>query len=707
MSVVPHALSWVTRSSGSWGLGGGMIALVLGLGLVVPAGSDADPSAGAVGLAVALLGGLAVGLHMPFLTGGTARFSLVGTALAAGLLVLPPVPVTLAATGAALLWGAVSGRNASRALLEGLPFGALTLLAALIVQGLAPRPGPVTATAVVGAALGVVAVAWLRALDGATRAAAAGAPFGEALRRVAPVAATSALGNATTGLVAVLLLEASPWSLPVLAAPLALLYAASAYDIAVRIDDERSGAVAELAQRLSAVSTREGLVSTVVEGIPAMLGVTAAVFHDRVWTPAQPDAGPCPLTPDREDLLVGPGTAFGLGEQVAAAVATGIGIGTLVVWDPARDVTAEIKPWLTRIAEHVRGVAQRVAVASALAVERRMLDRVVRSTADGILVLDDEQRVTMWNPAMAMLTGIGVDEALGRRVTELLGEGPWSTIGAHDLVRPDGGRVWRVAVTDAGAADDADFPVAHVAVIHDVTADHLAARMRDDILSVVSHELRTPLTPIKASTQLLLRRWDRISDERRRDLLAQIDQRADHLARLVEDLILVGQLSVGGLGPHLQLAPSDLVEVLRERAHAVRDGRDVTVEAPDSLPALTDRLRVAQIVDHLLDNACKYSPSGSPVVATLREEDGWAVLEIRDQGPGIPPEHLDRAFERFERLQDPMTMRTSGAGLGLPIVKALSEALGGTAAIESRPGEGTLARVRLPLLVAPRVSDRR
>src|SRR5690606_21506524 len=153
MSVVPHALSWVTRSSGSWGLGGGMIALVLGLGLVVPAGADADPTAGAVGLAVALLGGHAVGLHMPFLTGGTARLSLVGTALAAGLLVLPRVPVTLAATGAALLWGAVSGRNASRALLEGLPFGALTLLAALIVQGLAPRPGPVPATAVVGAAL--------------------------------------------------------------------------------------------------------------------------------------------------------------------------------------------------------------------------------------------------------------------------------------------------------------------------------------------------------------------------------------------------------------------------------------------------------------------------------------------------------------------------------------------------------------------------
>jgi signal transduction histidine kinase len=240
-----------------------------------------------------------------------------------------------------------------------------------------------------------------------------------------------------------------------------------------------------------------------------------------------------------------------------------------------------------------------------------------------------------------------------------------------------------------------------VAVVHDVSAERRLAKMKDNMLAVVSHELRTPLTPIKASAQLLRTRYDRLPDEQRELLLSQIEDRADHLTRLVSDLLLVGSLSASGRSDvQVDLVPADLAELVRDAGRHLaisHPGHTIDVSAPPRLPTATDPVRLRQIIDNLVDNACKYSPGDSRVHLLVSEEGPHAVLRVVDAGRGIPPEHLNRVFERFERVEDPMVMTTSGAGLGLYIVKELTEALGGTVQLDSALGKGTTVSVRLPL----------
>ena len=122
----------------------------------------------------------------------------------------------------------------------------------------------------------------------------------------------------------------------------------------------------------------------------------------------------------------------------------------------------------------------------------------------------------------------------------------------------------------------------------------------------------------------------------------------------------------------------------------------IELTGPENLPLITDPLRVRQVVDNLVNNACKFSPDGSAVTVDVSVDGPWATLQIIDQGRGIPPEDLERVFDRFERVEDPLNMTTSGAGLGLYIVKSLAEGLGGDVRLSSVLGEGTTVTVRFP-----------
>lgn len=293
-------------------------------------------------------------------------------------------------------------------------------------------------------------------------------------------------------------------------------------------------------------------------------------------------------------------------------------------------------------------------------------------------------------------------QTLGKSAWQVLGKGPWTTDGVHDVIRDGGERVWRASVS--GVRDDRHGSL-KVAVFHDVTAERRVARTKDDMLAVVSHELRTPLTPIKASAQLLRRRWERMNPGDRDSLLERIEERSDHLARLVADILLVGQLSASDR-PRLEVdyTEADLTVLLHEvvgTQRSVHSTHDLALTTADVVPATTDPVRVRQIVENLIDNACKYSQPGSRVEVTLSVGDGRATLRVADEGRGIPADDLERIFERFERVEDPLVMTTSGAGLGLYIVRELVTALGGDIDIASSLGEGTTVTLTLPLRPAP------
>jgi signal transduction histidine kinase len=230
-----------------------------------------------------------------------------------------------------------------------------------------------------------------------------------------------------------------------------------------------------------------------------------------------------------------------------------------------------------------------------------------------------------------------------------------------------------------------------------------AVRARDEFLSVAAHELRTPITSLRGYAQLTLRQYEKAGPpdpERVRRALHVIDQQSAKLAHLVGQLLDSARIEAGRLA--LERAPADVVGLAaglvratqaRSRKHTLR------LDAPPSLPAYVDALRLEQVLTNLLDNAVKYSPDGGPVAVTLSTpEPGWLQITVTDQGIGIPPAQRERIFERFYQGHGPGSF--GGMGLGLHISRQIVELHGGQIAVEGPPEGGTRFVVRIPLTSA-------
>jgi signal transduction histidine kinase len=679
-----------------------LVVLAVGLAASVFVLSGHTPSlTHVVVLAAAIAGGEALRIDLAYRRGGNATFSLSDTSLAIGLLLVSGPEVVLAGVIAMVVWQLAEQVAPFKLAFNVAQYLAGFAAAALIMELLAPRPGPLSAQAFIAVALGLGAHLLVGTVAvGGMIALTTNSSWGAIVHRLMSTATLLVIGNLGLGVIAVLLMDTHMWALPALGIPLALLYRASRSEVRAQVDKERSQAYVGVEQRLGEATSPDEVAVLLAEGAEQILGCTAAVWRNEAWvTPVPAGSSPCPVDPELSTPLIAQGS--GLGPAVSGTCAAiGLSGGVLVLWEGDLGVEADTKEWMEQLARSGRVHFARAVAATALLKEQATLRAVVDGTGDGIFVIDASGALRVWNPAMAALAGCAAHEALTAPVTEVLGDGPWGSDGVHDVVRPDD-RVWRVSVDTI--TDEAHGSL-HVAVVHDVSAERRVARMKDDMLAVVSHELRTPLTPIKASAQLLVRRWERMTDDRRNELLTQIEKRADHLTRLVSDLLLVGQLSASSRpDPQVSHAHTDVSGVLAE---AVADlgighpGHHIELEAPEALHTITDPLRLRQIVDNLIENACKFSSEGTSVRVSLERQADTAILRVVDAGRGIPPEDLERVFERFERVEDPLLMTTSGAGLGLYIVKSLVHALDGTIALRSKVGQGTTVTVTLPLTSA-------
>lgn len=228
-----------------------------------------------------------------------------------------------------------------------------------------------------------------------------------------------------------------------------------------------------------------------------------------------------------------------------------------------------------------------------------------------------------------------------------------------------------------------------------------AVRIRDQFLSTVSHDFKSPLTTIKGRVQLLkqhLSTSPSAEGERAVAELVRIDHIATRMTRLIDELLDVARLQAGQ-PLTLDRGPGDLVALVRRMA-AEYEGtsRRHRFHVETAAPAITgelDSFRLERVLDNLLSNSVKYSPHGGDITLRLRVEDGVAVLEVRDEGVGIPSADLPQVFERFHRAGN--VGGAAGTGLGLAVTHQIVEAHGGAITVESQEGVGTTVTVRLPL----------
>jgi PAS domain S-box-containing protein len=230
----------------------------------------------------------------------------------------------------------------------------------------------------------------------------------------------------------------------------------------------------------------------------------------------------------------------------------------------------------------------------------------------------------------------------------------------------------------------------------DADSAEAALRARDEFLSVAAHELKTPMTSAKVAAQLLQRtfRTTTLSPVQQRSL-ETIDRQITKLGRLVVQLLDTVRLQSGSFA--LQLEDVDLSTLVRdvaEEARAISDRHEIVVEAPETLHATADSLRLEQVLLNLLDNAVKFMPDGGRIDVRLVRTASTAVLSVRDRGLGVSPEHRTRLFDRFYQAHPDR----SGMGLGLYIARQIVERHGGTIYAEN-PGDGIGTRfvISLPI----------
>jgi two-component system CheB/CheR fusion protein len=383
----------------------------------------------------------------------------------------------------------------------------------------------------------------------------------------------------------------------------------------------------------------------------------------------------------------------------------------------------------------LRDAEERLRATAAESLQNRaQLRAVFESMRDGVVVFDMTGRVVLVNEAEARISGYATAEEMKRDVGHFLSVfelwGPdgrvlpadaWpiarvlrgETISEVELRgrRRDTGQEWIFTFSGAPVLDERGEQVLGLVVTRDSTARRAAEealrdadRRKDEFLGVLSHELRNPLAPIRNSLHVL----DRAApgSEHGRRARSVIGRQVQHLARLVDDLLDVTRISRGKVQLLLvRLELWDLVaRTVEDHRHLLLDrGIELLVDPPGRpLYVSGDATRLAQLVGNLLQNAAKFTPAGGRVTVSLREEEGRAVLRVRDTGAGIAPDMLGRIFQPFTQADRTLDRSAGGLGLGLALVRGLAELHGGDVAAASEGvGRGAELTVRLPLAPPP------
>jgi signal transduction histidine kinase len=231
-----------------------------------------------------------------------------------------------------------------------------------------------------------------------------------------------------------------------------------------------------------------------------------------------------------------------------------------------------------------------------------------------------------------------------------------------------------------------------------VTDEHALEKTRTEFVATASHELRTPLAAIYGAIRTLRRDDLELRAEEEATFLEMIEAEAVRLAQIVDQILVAGQLDADAVEVKLeQCDPVDIAEgVVESAALHLPDGISLRVASDNSCEILCDEDRLRQVLVNLVDNAIKYSPDGGDVEIRFDAHNGECLIEVVDEGLGIPSSERERIFEKFYRLDPEQRRGVGGSGLGLYICRELVERMNGRIEVESEPGQGSCFTVALP-----------
>ncbi len=341
------------------------------------------------------------------------------------------------------------------------------------------------------------------------------------------------------------------------------------------------------------------------------------------------------------------------------------------------------------------------------------LGAILSSMKEGVIAVDSNFKVIIVNRSAAEILNLDMDSASGHTLYEVLRNPRMQKFAENILASRESGEEEiectfdgkRILVMRGSIMIDEEGgePSGAVIVIGDVTRMRRLEEMRRDFVANVSHEIKTPVTAIKASVEALEESGADLPEPLRK-FLQIIERHADRLEALVSDVLSLSALesNSSAQGMRFTFKREKVAEILATakelcRAKAEAAGVVLELDCPKELEVVADSSLLEQAVMNLIDNAVKYSPSGSSVRITGKTSDEQVEIRVTDHGCGIDSKEHERIFERFYRVDKARSRKLGGTGLGLSIVKHIVLAHEGTVHVESEPGQGASFVIELPL----------
>ena len=336
-------------------------------------------------------------------------------------------------------------------------------------------------------------------------------------------------------------------------------------------------------------------------------------------------------------------------------------------------------------------------------------EAILASMVEGVIALNRDAVILQANKAAAQTLGATPELIVGRSMYEMMRNHGMQKLVEQSLVvgLPAEGEIIlqgsherSLQVHSTALRNPDGQSIGALVVFNDITRLRRLERMRREFVANVSHELKTPLTSIRGFVETLLDGTLNEPEEARR-FCKIIAKQVDRLQNIIEDLLSLSRIEQDVEHGQIALKTSRLADVIQSAVQAVsyraaEKNARIEIECPADWQANINAPLFEQVLVNLLDNAIKYSESNKSILVRVRPADAFWEISVADQGMGIEPQHVDRIFERFYRIDKARSRKEGGTGLGLAIVKHIVVAHGGHINVQSKPGLGSTFTVCLP-----------